>query len=332
MKNPSWLLKLKQYEGSDLKKSITQIFTSILPYFAIMALMFYMVSNHYSYWLVLPLTMLASGFFMRIFIILHDCSHNSFFNSKRACSIFGNISGVITFTPFSDWKLAHSIHHSTVSKLEGRGIGDMWTMTVKEYNTSSKMTKFAYRLFRNPLVFLLLGPIALFFVFHRIPKNFTRKKEMINLSLTNVALIGIVVVAYFTIGLWNYAIVQLPVVYFAGVAGVWLFYIQHQYEDVYWSDIVNWDPIKAAMEGSSFYKLPAIFRWFSGNIGYHHIHHLKPRIPNYNLKPCHDFVPELQEVKAITFFKSLKSLFLHLWDEDTGKMIGFRNLSRLKAN
>ncbi len=330
MKKPSWLIQLKQYEGSDLKKSIIQIVTSFLPYIGLMSLMLFMANQNYPYWIVLLLSIIAGGFLVRIFIIFHDCTHNSFFSSPLACSIFGNISGVLTFTSFSDWKRAHSIHHANVSKLDKRGTGDIWTMTVREYTNSSKWKKFGYRLFRHPFVLLALGPIAIFLLFNRIPKASTRRKEMISLVVTNLILLGILAVSYFTIGIWNYILVQLPVIYFSGVIGIWLFYIQHQYEDVYWSDSNDWDPVKAALEGSSYYKLPGILRWFSGSIGYHHIHHLKPRIPNYNLKKCQDVIPELQSVKTITLFQSFKSLFLHLWDEESGRMIGFKNLKNYK--
>lgn len=324
MKNHPWLSKLKQYEGSNLRSSVIQIITSFLPYFGLMAAMLYLMVNSCPYWTVMLLSLPAAGFLIRIFIIFHDCTHNSFFNSQRACSIIGNIGGVLTFTSYADWKRAHALHHANVAKLEKRGIGDVWTMTVGEYREAGKWKKLSYRVFRNPFVLLAVGPIIIFLVFNRLPKEYTRKKEHISLALTNVAILGIIALAWFTVGIWNYVLVQLPVIYFAGVIGIWLFYVQHQYEDVYWSEAGNWDPVRASLEGSSYYKLPAILRWFSGNIGFHHIHHLKPRIPNYNLKPCIESVEELQAVRAITFTKGLKSLFLRLWDEESGKMVGFK--------
>lgn len=324
MKNPAWLTKLKQYEGPNLRKSILQIASSFLPYLGLMALMLYLTVNGYPYWIVLLLTVPAAGFLIRVFIIFHDCTHNSFFNSKRACSIIGNIGGVLTFTSYEDWKRSHALHHANVAKLEKRGIGDVWTMTVGEYRESGKWKKLSYRIFRNPFVLLAVGPIIIFLVSNRLPKEYTRKKEHISLAVTNAAILCIIAAAWFTVGIWNYVLVQLPVIYFAGIIGIWLFYVQHQYEDVYWSGVNVWDPVRASLEGSSYYKLPAVLRWFSGNIGFHHIHHLKPRIPNYNLKPCYEVVEELQSVKAITLAKSLQSLFLHLWDEESGKMVGFK--------
>lgn len=330
MRNPVWLAKLREYEGPDLKKSIIQIFTSFVPYLALMSLMLYLTAGGYPYWIVLLLTLPAAGFLMRVFIIVHDCTHSSFFKSQRACSIIGNIGSVLTFTAYSDWKRAHNLHHANVSKLEKRGIGDVWTMTVGEYEAAGKGKKLAYRIFRNPFVLLGIGPIVIFLFMNRLPKGYTRKREHFSLAITNLVLLGILAAAWFTVGIWNYVLVQLPVIYFAGAMGIWLFYVQHQYEDVYWSESDDWDPVKAALEGSSFYKLPAVLRWFSGNIGFHHIHHLRSRIPNYNLKPCFEKVEEVQAVKAITLGRSLKSLFLHLWDEKTRRMVGFGAVKALQ--
>lgn len=335
MMKPEWLAQLKQYQGADAKKSITQIVSSFIPYLAFMALMLLIMSNGYPYWIVLLLAIVAGCFLVRIFIILHDCSHNSFFRSSRTCSVLGHICGVFTFTAFSDWQRSHGIHHATVSNLEKRGIGDVWTMTVDEYRSASKWKRLVYRAFRNPLVIFVLGPVILFLLLNRIPSKSARKREILSTIFTNTIIALIIIAAYFTIGIENYIGVQFPVTFISGVMGVWLFFVQHQFENVYWSHNEEWDSLKAAIEGSSFYKLPGLFRWISGSIGYHHVHHLRPAVPNYNLKKCYHDIPELQEVTPITIFKGFKSLFLHLWDEKTGKLVSFstakKNLKPLSA-
>ena len=315
--------RLRPYEGAVVRKSVIQIFTTFVPYLVLMAAMFFILEKNYPYWVVFLLSIVASGFFLRIFILFHDCSHNSFFRSSRACSFFGSIFGFVTFTPFADWQYTHSIHHATSSNLEKRGTGDVWTMTVDEYRSAPKWKRLKYRIFRNPLVLFVIGPLVLVLLLNRLPNKNLRKKEILAVLVNNLMIAVFIVIAYFTIGIKHYLIVQLPVLYLAGVAGVWLFYVQHQFDGVYWSRGEGWDPVKAAMKGSSFYKLPGLFRWFSGSIGYHHIHHLRPKIPNYNLKKCYEDIRELQEIIPVTPFKGFRSMFLHLWDEKEGKLVGF---------
>ena len=332
MKRPEWNVELKKYAQPDVKKSMVQLFTAIIPYLTLLTVMYLIMSNGYSYWIVLLLSILAGGFLVRIFIIFHDCAHQSFFNSKPACEVVGNICGILTFTAFADWRRAHATHHASVANLEKRGVGDVWTMTVDEYLSSTKLRRFYYRAYRNPLFHFFIGPLFLFLVVNRFPGKYSKKKEFISIIFTNLMILSIVITASFVIGIKNYIAIQLPTVFVAGSIGVWFFYIQHQFANVYWAHNENWDPFKAAMEGSSYYKIPEVLNWFSGHIGYHHLHHLNPRIPNYNLKKCYDNIPELHEVVPITLFKGFKSIFLQLYDENQKKLISFSKLKKQTGN
>jgi len=328
MEEREWLSLIKHYEGADNKKSNLQLLVTFTSYFAIIAAMFALVIMDYPYWTVLLLSLPAAGFQVRIFIFLHDCSHNSYYKSSRACSITGTICGIITFTPFYDWQRSHGIHHASVSNLDKRGTGDIWTMTVDEYRKASTWVKIQYRIFRNPVFLFGIAPVFLFLIIYRLPHKGMRKKDLISIIFTNVMLALIITAAYFTVGITAYIKVFLPVITLATIFGMWLFFIQHQFKKVYWSHSGDWTPVKAAMEGSSFYRLPAVLRWFSGSIGYHHIHHLKPRVPNYRLRQCYNDIPELQKIIPVTLFAGFRSLFLYLWDEKTGEMVNYSVLKQ----
>ena len=325
---PDWLRGLSRFEKPDLRKATWQLLDTLVPYLALWALMVWMVQRGVSYWLVLPLTVVAAGLVLRTFIFFHDCGHGSFFASRRANRILGYISGVLTFTPFDSWTRAHAMHHATTADLDRRGIGDVWTMTVAEYLAAPWRTRLVYRVYRNPVVMFVLAPPLMFVVAQRFPHPGAGKPQRDSVLYTNLALLAIVVVASQTIGLGTYLMIQLPIIWVAASVGVWLFYVQHQFEDDYWARHHNWDPIRAALEGSSYYKLPKVLQWFSGNIGLHHIHHLRPRIPNYHLQWCYDSTPELQAVKPLTIARSFKSLFLNLWDEPNQQLIAFGALRR----
>lgn len=329
MKRPEWIDKLEAYQEPHFFTSMWEIFTSFAPYFALLALMYYLMRANYPYWLVLLVAIPTAGFMVRIFIILHDCSHNTFFKNDWVCTVFGHICGVITFTPYWDWQRSHGLHHATVSRLDKRGFGDVWLMTVEEYRNASKWQRLKYRIYRNPFFLFIIGSVSLFAIIYRFPSASTRARGWISIMITNVALAGIIVATYFTIGIKTYIAIQLPVLWLADIAGVWLFYVQHQFEDVYWAHDDTWDIYVGDMDGASFYQLPAILRWFSGNIGYHNIHHLRPRIPNYFLKKAHDEVPELLKKEALTLRTSLNSLFLRLWDEKTKRMMSFKTAKML---
>jgi omega-6 fatty acid desaturase (delta-12 desaturase) len=314
------------YQHADVRRSVGQLADSVLPYLALWAVMIY--TWNISYWLTLPLIVLAAGFLVRVFIIFHDCGHGAFFKSQRANDVVGVITGVLTFTPYYHWRHHHALHHATAGNLDRRGIGDVWTMTVAEYQAASRWRRFAYRFFRFPLVTFLIGPIFMFVIAQRFPTEPAGRREKLSVHATNLALAGIVALAVFAIGWRAYLAIQLPIMLVAGAAGVWLFYVQHQFDGTYWARQPNWDFAKAALQGSSLYKLPRVLQWFSGNIGFHHIHHLSPRIPNYFLQRCYEENPILQQVRPLTLLASLRSLRLHLWDEAQGQLVGF---GRFKA-
>ncbi len=311
------------YRTPQTSKAVWQLINTLVPYAALWALMIYLLNADMPFWYILPLTLLAGGLLVRIFIIFHDCCHGSYLPSRRANKIIGYLTGVLTFTAFFNWRNSHLLHHATSGNLDQRGVGDVWTMTVDEYRDATFRKKLGYRSYRNPFVLFLLGPIYSFFIVQRFPSRGARKKQRRSVFYTNLGIAGILLLAGFTIGLQTYLLIQLPIMLFGGAAGVWLFYVQHQYEEVYWAREESWDVVRASLEGSSYYKLPKILQWFTGNIGLHHIHHLESRIPNYRLQECQNEIPLLQEVEPLTLRKSFKSLGLNLWDEQHGKMIGF---------
>lgn len=265
---------------------------------------------------------------VRVFIIFHDCGHGSFYKSKKANNYLGFISGLLIFTPYFHWRWEHSVHHATSGDLDRRGIGDIWTLTVREYLDSSRWKKFSYRLVRSPFVLFLLAPISLFLVLERFPSKRAGPREKRSVWFMNFALLAAAAGLISILGFLPWLVFQLAALVMASSCGVWMFYVQHQFEETYWSDSEDWDYTTAAIQGSSFYQLPRVLQWFSGNIGFHHIHHLSPKIPNYNLEKCHWSDPMFQEVKAMTLWGSLKSINSRLWDEDSKKMIGFRQLKK----
>jgi omega-6 fatty acid desaturase (delta-12 desaturase) len=279
-----------------------------------------------SWWLVVPLAVLAGAFLVRVFIIFHDCGHGSFFKAPWANNLVGFLTGILTFTPYYHWRWEHSIHHATSGHLDKRGTGDVWTMTVEEYLNSSRWKKFSYRLARNPIVLFVIAPLYLFVIQQRFPKSRANKRERHSVYAMNAAMLGLGVALSWTFGFKAYLIIQLIILMVAGSAGVWMFYVQHQFEDVYWERGEDWSYVAAALQGSSFYKLPRILQWFSGNIGFHHIHHLSPRIPNYYLEKCHQADPLFQQVKPVTMIGSLKSFGYRLWDEKRRKLVGYGQL------
>jgi omega-6 fatty acid desaturase (delta-12 desaturase) len=267
---------------------------------------------------------------VRLFIIHHDCGHGSFFKSRSANDVWGFITGVLTFTPYQLWRWEHAIHHSASGDLDRRGVGSVWTLTVQEYLEASRWKRFAYRLARNPFVLFVVAPLFLFVIKHRFSPKQASWREWRSVYWTNLAILGMAVGLSLIFGFKAYLIIQLTMIMVAGSAGVWLFYVQHQFEGVYWQRHEEWDYLAAALHGSSFYKLPGILQWFSGNIGFHHIHHLSPRIPNYNLERCHRAEPLFQTVPPVTLFSSLKSLTFRLWDEKRHRLVGFSHLQNFR--
>jgi omega-6 fatty acid desaturase (delta-12 desaturase) len=283
-------------------------------------------SLQYAYWLTLILSVFASAFLIRIFIIFHDSGHGSFFKSAKANNVTGVISGILAFTPYHMWHHHHRIHHATSANLDKRGIGDVWTLTKEEYIYATNKNRLIYRFFRNPLIMFIIGPLYVVFFQNRTTKKTMTKEEKRSVYFTNIMILAISVAMSMLIGLKEYLMIQLPVLFLSHSIGIWLFLIQHNFEDVEWDRTKDWDYFKSALKGSSFLKLPAIFQWFSGNIGFHHIHHLSPRIPNYNLPRCHYENEIFNAVRPITFLQTFKFLKLHLWDEQNQRMIGFGSL------
>jgi acyl-lipid omega-6 desaturase (Delta-12 desaturase) len=323
-----WKEIVARYQKSSVRRAVWQIVNTLVPYAALWYLMY--LSLAVSYWLVVPLAVLAGAFVVRVFIISHDCGHGSFFKSRTANDILGFITGVLTFTPYHHWRWEHSIHHSSSGDLDRRGTGDVWTLTVQEYLEASRWKKFSYRLARNPIVLFVLAPLFLFLIMHRFPKLKAPLRERLSVYWTNLALLAIAGGLSWAFGFKAYLIIQLTVLMVAGTAGVWLFYVQHQFEGVYWERSGEWDYATAALKGSSFYKLPKVLQWFSGNIGFHHIHHLSPRIPNYHLEKCHEAEPLFQTVKPITLLGSLKSFTFRLWDEQKHRLVGYGQLKAVR--
>ncbi|MFN8530922.1 MAG: fatty acid desaturase [Anaerolineae bacterium] len=322
-KNLPWQKDVAGYQTSSLRVSLWQLLNSVAPFFILWYLAYRALEV--SYLLTLVLAVAAALFVVRVFIIFHDCGHGSFFKSRWANDLVGILTGIITFTPYYAWRHSHAVHHATSGDLDRRGIGDVWTLTYEEYQKLNLGMRIFYRIYRNPFVIFGIGPFIDFVVLQRLPMVCASDKQRDKLSVvwTNLALLGIFLGMGFTIGFKEYLLVQLPVIAVASSLGVWLFYVQHQYENTYWERHEEWDFATAALYGSSFYKLPKLLQWFSGNIGYHHVHHLSPRIPNYKLEDCHKQSEIFNSIEPLTLRTSLKSLRVRLWDEDRHKMVGY---------
>ncbi|MGN7941176.1 fatty acid desaturase [Virgibacillus sp. 6R] len=316
------------YEKANTKASIKQLINTLGPYFLLWFLAYQSLSI--SYFLTLGISVIAAGFLVRVFIIFHDCCHYSFFKNRNANKILGTITGVLTLFPYSQWQHDHSIHHATSSNLDKRGTGDIWVLTVDEYLAAPLWRKIAYRIYRNPFVMFGLGPIYVFLIMNRFNKKGAKKKERLNTYLTNFLIVFVAVLLSWLIGFESFLLVQAPIFLISGILGIWLFYVQHTFEDSYFEENDEWSYVKAAVEGSSYYKLPKLLQWLTGNIGYHHVHHLSPRVPNYKLEDVHNNTEPLQNVPTITLLTSLKSLKFRLWDTRNKKFVGYNAVSLYK--
>ncbi|WP_025680031.1 fatty acid desaturase [Paenibacillus massiliensis] len=331
MKDQARLSHLKKnvaaFEQTNTRSSIWQLINTLGP----LLLLWYAayLSLSISYWLTLPISIVAAGFVIRTFIIFHDCGHQSFFKSKRANDIVGTITGVITLCPYQQWKNTHAIHHATSSNLDKRGTGDMWVLTIEEYVAAGFWQRLAYRFYRNPLVMFVLGPIYIFLISYRFNRKGAKRKEKINTHVTNISIVVLYALLCWAIGWEAFVLVQAPVFFVSGMLGIWLFYVQHQFEESYFEHDEEWSYVNAAVEGSSYYKLPAVLQWITGNIGFHHVHHLSPKVPNYHLEEAHNATPPLQKATTITIGTSLKSLRFRLWDEQHKTFVSFGEVRHL---
>ena len=319
---------LNPYIKPSIGISLWQLANTLLPLLATYYLMY--LSLSYSYWLTLGLSLLAAGFTVRLFIIQHDGGHNAFFPSRKWNDRVGYLCSLFTMVPYFYWKRQHAIHHSTNGNLDHRGIGDMDVFTVDEYLQLSKFDRFRYRLYRNPFVFLLIGPWILLLYINRHwsdPVQYSQRDKR-NVVISNLTMVLTFAGLGWWIGWLPVLKIAVPVLYMAGGAGIWLFYIQHQFEHTYWKPDQEWNFVRAAMQGSSFYRLPKVLQWFTGNIGYHHIHHLTPGIPNYRLEKIYNENPEFHDVFEVTIPSSLKTMFLSVWDIQQQRLISFRELKQ----
>lgn len=314
---------LNRYQQPNTWRSIWQLANTLLPNLLLLVLMYY--SLQVSYLLTLALSIPTAGFMARTFIIFHDCGHGSFFNSRKANDVTGIICGILTLTPYYYWRHSHAIHHATAGDLDRRGTGDVMTLTLQEYQSLSRPRQWFYRFVRHPLVMFTFGAFLVFTVGHRFYKPGTGKRERWSVHYTNLILAAILVGVISWIGWKAYLMIHIPVLFFMCSAGVWLFYVQHNFEGTYWERNERWDFFRAGFQGSSFYKLPAVLQWFTGNIGFHHIHHLNSRIPNYWLPKCYRENPVFH-VRPLTLLSSLRSARLRFWDEQNRCMVGLEAL------
>jgi omega-6 fatty acid desaturase (delta-12 desaturase) len=326
---PEWKAIVNRYHEPCHARASWQVTNTLGSYVALWVLMYFSLSI--SAWLTYSLAVLAGLMMVRLFIIFHDCGHGSFFRSRRANDIVGFISGVLCLTPYHHWRWEHTLHHATSSDLDRRGTGDVWTITVQEYLESPLWRRIAYRVSRHPLILFLIAPTYLFIVRERFPSPKASARERRSVWVTNLALFAMAAGLSTLFGLKTYLLIQLTVTMVGGAIGVWMFYVQHQFDGAYWERGESWDFTAAALQGSSFYRLPKILQWFTGNIGFHHIHHLSSRIPNYHLERCHESHAIFQAVKPLTIRASLRSLRFHLWDEQQRRLVSFRQIRRRAA-
>lgn len=319
--------RLSAYQAPSLRRSAGQVVSTLLPYFAVVAGMY--LGLRVSIWLTLALAVPAAGLVVRLFIIQHDCGHGSFFRSRGANEALGRLCSVITFTPFANWRRQHANHHAVWNNLDRRSHGaDIYStcLTVREYRALPRVRRLTYRALRHPLISQLLLPPLVFLVLYRVPFDTpsTWRRERMSVYATDLALAGVGVALVWLLGIWPVVLVQLPIIVLASIAGVWIFSVQHRFEQAQWMRQGAWEATRAALLGSSYLKLPAILRWFTGNIGFHHLHHLAPRVPNYRLAECHEGCPDISgTATALSLWKAIGACGYALWDEEAGRMVRF---------
>lgn len=323
-----WQQRLREYREPDARRATWQLVTTIGSYVGAWVAMWFALAV--SWWLAVPLAVLAGGVMVRVFILFHDCGHGSLFASRRANDFWGVVTGWLTLTPYQQWRTEHAVHHGAAGDLDRRGIGDIWTMTVQEYDEATPWRRLCYRVQRSPVVLFGVAPFVLFLLMQRVARRDASPGERASVHWMNVAVALTAVGLALAFGLVPYLILQAIVLLVAGAAGIGLFYLQHQFEDAYWDRGAKWDYVAAALQGSSYLRLPRVLQWFSGNIGFHHIHHLNPRIPNYNLQRCHESEPAFRAVRPLSVREMLRALRLRLWHEPTRKLVTFREARRIR--
>lgn len=327
-----WRAILKKYQAPDTKKAVIQILNSFGPFVALCILMYF--SLDWSYFITLGLALINSFFLVRIFIIQHDCGHQSFLHSKKWNNVIGFISSFCSTIPYKYWSKTHNAHHTHNGQLEHRGLGDIYYLTTDEYAKLTWYGKLGYRIFRNPFFQFILAPTVYLVISLRYPFIRLKGWKRIRWSyfMNNVAILLFYGVLIYFFGWKKILLVHIPIVFIFGIIAFWFFYVQHQHEDNYKEHKEKWDHLLASIKGSTYYKLPKLFQWLSGNIGFHHIHHLNPRIPNYNLEACAKENPIINKfVNIITFKDSLKCIHYKLWDKQKQKMITFREYAQIMA-
>jgi omega-6 fatty acid desaturase (delta-12 desaturase) len=300
---------------------------TLVPFAALWLTMLWAVNAGHP-WLAAVLAPLTGAFLVRAFMIQHDCGHGSFVPSRKANDVIGRLLSVLTLTPYDHWRTSHAMHHATVGHLDRRGYGDLWTMTVPEYQTSPPWQRLLYGIYRHPAVLFGLGPAYMFLLVFRLPLNSAERglRPWFTTMATNLAIAGAATAFIMLFGVWPFLVVHLPVVVIGATIGVWLFYVQHQFEDTYWRSAGGWNAEEAALKGSTFYDLPLPLRWMTGNIGVHHVHHLASNVPFYRLPDVLRAFPELKSVGRLTFRQSLRCTSLALWDEESARLVPFSHL------
>ncbi len=324
-----WRDSVAPYERASINLALFDLVTSVVPYLLLLAAMY--LSLGVSIWLTLAIAVPAAAFLLRTFIVFHDCTHGSFLPTKRGNLWLGRLTGLLVFQPFANWRHAHAVHHGTAGDLDRRGTGDVTTLTIEEYASRSWGGRLGYRLFRSPLVMFGIGPIWSLMIGPRIWSNAMRPHQRRSVLVTNLALGLLIAATVWLVGLQAWLLVQMPVAVLAGTAGVFLFYVQHQFEDAYWESGERWSYADAALQGSSHLKLPKILQFFSGNIGLHHVHHLSAKIPNYNLQRAHDENEIFADVPAMSLGDGFRTVRLKLVDRQSGRLLTWRQARALQA-
>jgi omega-6 fatty acid desaturase (delta-12 desaturase) len=326
----SWREVLARYAEPRLGRSLLNLATSVVPYLVVMLAIYFAlrISNVLAFALALP----AAGFLVRTFIVFHDCAHGSFLRSKRANAALGAVLGVLLYMPFQSWRHKHAVHHATAGDLDRRGVGDVRTLTVAEYRAQPWWGRLAYRLFRNPLVMFGLGPLWVVVLGPRVVSRSASQRIRQSVIGTDLVLVLVAGGFCWLLGWQAFLIMQAPPLLLTGTVGVWLFYVQHQFESTYWQSCEAWSYDQAALQGSSYLKLPKVLQFFTGNIGFHHVHHLSARIPNYNLQPAHNGTAGLQAVPTLSLWEGLRASRWKLWDEDRGRLVTFQEAAPTRSS